>query len=238
MKAFFIYIIFQYSIHLWHEQWALSQVWWHSQRSVVPYRHGHSHDFQGIKLPLRHSLCNTLQTNDINVFFFFFGIAVFAWNEIEKKKCHTYQDQAVPSPPWTILARALVFLKERKKIYIYIVCACAFVCSVSFELRGLSWGALFFQTFGLLCMCVVHVPRFAVDMGIIRWLLLKLMVAEFRIAIPYDVARKSNTFYIFGDVCTLYCTFFFLFLFTPRHRSHSAWIHLVHKSYAYLWWKK
>lgn len=41
----------------------------------------------------------------------------------KKLMCHTYPDQAVLWPPWTILARALVFLKEKKNM-----CVCLCVC--------------------------------------------------------------------------------------------------------------
>lgn len=39
-----------------------------------------------------------------------------------------------------------------------------------------------------------------------------------------------------GHVCSLHCTFVVLSSVAPQHRSHSAWIQLACKLYAYLCW--
>lgn len=79
-----------------------------------------------------------------------FRIATFAWDEIGKKNVSHIPGS---SRTFTSLNNTCPYtcVFERKRN----VCACVFVCSVNFmELRGLSWGALFLQTFAyFVCVC-------------------------------------------------------------------------------------
>lgn len=224
-------VIFHLSTHLWHIPHASSQVWRHSRRSVVSDRHGHSHDFQGMKLSLRHSLRNTLQTDN-----FYFFQDCNGSHEIKYKKINVSH---IPRSSRTLTSLnntcPCTCVSERKKKLC--VCACVYVCSVNFvELRGLSWGVLFSDICLCACssMCSDSLPAWVPSTSF-SWSWWKVNSTLLFFLTLHVKATYSKSL----EVCVLYAVLllFFLFSLTPQHRSHSAWIHLACNLYAYPGWK-
>lgn len=143
-------VIFHLSTHLWHIPHASSQVWRHSRRSVVSDRHGHSHDFQGMKLSLRHSLRNTLQTDN-----FYFFQDCNGSHEIKYKKINVSH---IPRSSRTLTSLnntcPCTCVSERKKN-----CVCVLVCTCVVSTLS-SWEA-FLEVYCFQTFAYVHVLQCA-----------------------------------------------------------------------------
>lgn len=158
------------------------------------------------------------------------------WNEIGKKCVTDTWIKLYFHLPEQYFPVHLCFWKK-----LICVSACVFVyCKLYGFERPFLGCAVFIRRLLIVSVCVFQLfvcsdllLTWVSSTGFNSW---ELIVTKQSVAVLSDIGCERYTFYMLGHVCSLHCTFVVLSSVAPQHRSHSAWIQLACKLYAYLCW--